>query len=178
MDWISIVVLVFFLVFAAVCVLITLVGLPGTWIMVLTALVVELSDSLWSDEDMWGWTVIGICFGLAVFGEILELASSGLGSKVGGGTRRGMIGAIIGSVVGGIVMTFVLPIPLVGTLVGAVAGAFAGAVIGELSHEHPQEFGHIAKTATGATIGRVLGILGKTGVAAVCWCVFVVSVLL
>ncbi|MBT4531022.1 MAG: DUF456 family protein [Phycisphaerae bacterium] len=175
MDWISIVILVFFVLYASICVLITLVGLPGTWLMVGGALIVTLCNPLWNDEPIWGWVSIGIVFGLAVCGEILETLAAGLGAKAGGGTKRGMVGAIVGSMIGAIVCTFFIPIPLAGTLIGAVVGAFIGALLGELSHKDVASKSELAKSAVGAAIGRVLGILGKTGVAAICWCVLLIA---
>ena len=68
-----------------------------------------------------------------------------------------------------------IPISLVGTLIGAIAGAFVGAILGELSHKEPIAKGELAKSATGAAIGRVLGILGKSGIATICWCVLLVA---
>ncbi len=175
MDWISIVILVFFALYASACVLITLVGLPGTWLMVGGALVVTLCNPLWSDTSIWTWTAIGISLGLAVCGEILETAAAGLGAKAGGGTKRGMVGAILGSMVGAFAATFIIPIPLVGTLTGAIAGAFVGALLGELSHKEIASKGELARSATGAAVGRVLGILGKSGVAAICFCVLLIA---
>ncbi len=175
MDWITVIVIVLFASVAAVCVLLALIGLAGTWIMVAIALGVELLDSYWGDGETWGWTTLGICVGLAVVGEIMEMGAGALGVKVGGGSRRGMIGAIIGGIVGGIALTPFIPIPVMGTLVGAVIGTFCGAVIGEVTHKDPSSIGCVAKSATGATFGRILGVLGKTGVAAVCWCILVIT---
>ncbi len=176
MDWISIVILVLFIVYASVCVLITLVGLPGTWLMVGGALAIAFLNPLWNSETpIWGWTTIGVILGLAVCGEIIETLAAGLGAKAGGGTKRGMVGAILGSIFGALAGTFFIPIPLIGTLIGAVAGAFIGAIIGELTHQNPATKSELAKSATGAAIGRVLGILGKSGIAAICWCVLLVA---
>jgi uncharacterized protein YqgC (DUF456 family) len=175
MDWISIVVLVFFVLYASVCVLITLVGLPGAWMMVGGALVIAMCNPLWNNEPIWSWVTIGIVLGLALCGEIIETLAAGLGAKIGGGTRRGMLGAILGSMLGAFVCTFLIPIPLIGTLIGAIMGAFFGALIGELSHQETTSAGVLAKSASGAAIGRVLGILAKSGVAAICWCVLLIS---
>ena len=164
-----------FALYACACVLITLVGLPGTWLMVGGALVLTLCNPLWSDKPIWGWIAIGIVFGLAVCGEILETAAAGLGAKAGGGTKRGMVGAILGSIIGAVVSTFLIPIPLIGTLIGAIVGAFVGALLGELSHKETAAAGDLAKSAIGAAIGRVMGILGKAGVAAICLCVLLIS---
>ncbi len=175
MDWISIVILVFFALYASACVLITLVGLPGAWLMIAGALVVTLCNPLWNATPIWSWTTIGVVLGLCVFGEILETAAAGLGAKAGGGTKRGMVGAILGSMLGAFIATFAIPIPLVGTLIGAIAGAFVGALLGELTHKEIATKGELAKSATGAAIGRVLGILGKSGIAAVCFCLLLLA---
>ena len=175
MDWITIVTIVLFSLVGAVCILLALLGLAGTWIMLTIAVGIELLDTYWGDGETWGWTTLGICFGLAVVGEIMEMGASALGVKVGGGSKRGMIGAIIGGIAGGIIFTPLIPIPVIGTLIGAVAGTFAGAVIGELTRKDPATVSSVAKSASGATIGRILGVLAKTGVAAVCWCILVVT---
>ncbi|MBC8203166.1 MAG: DUF456 domain-containing protein [Planctomycetes bacterium] len=175
MDWITIIIIVLFALIAAVCVLLALLGLAGTWIMLAIALGIELLDTYWGDGETWGWTTLGVCFGLAIIGEIMEMGAGALGVKVGGGSRRGMVGAIIGGIVGGIALTPLIPIPIIGTLIGAVIGTFAGAVIGECTRKDPATVGGIAKSASGATIGRILGVLGKTGVAAVCWCILVIT---
>ena len=167
MDWMTIIIFSMYMLFAAGCVFVTLVGLPGGWIMVTGAVAIELSDTLWGGDQTWGWLTVGICIGLMVVGEIIELVASGLGSKVSGGSNRAMFGAIVGSVVGAILGTPLIPIPLIGTLIGAV--------LAELTHKEPPEMSQIAKSATGATIGRILGVLGKTGVASIVWCVLLIS---
>ena len=175
MDWISIVILLFFALFASACILITLVGLPGAWLMVAGAIIITLCNPFWNDTQIWSWAIIGAAVGLCVCGEILETAAAGFGAKAGGGTKRGMVGAILGSMIGAFVATFAIPIPLVGTLIGAIVGAFAGALLGELTHKEIATKGELAKSATGAAIGRVMGILGKSGIAAICFCVLLLS---
>ena len=175
MDWITIIVIALFALLASVCVLLALLGLAGTWIMIAIAIGIELLDTYWGDGETWGWTTLGICVGLAIVGEIMEIGASALGVKVGGGSRRGMIGAIMGGIVGGIVLTPFIPIPVIGTLIGAIIGTFSGAVVGEITNNDNATAGGIAKSASGATFGRILGVLGKTGVAAVCWCILVIT---
>jgi hypothetical protein len=175
MDWITVVVIALFAIVAALCVLLALLGLAGTWIMIATAFGIELLDTYWGDGETWGWTTLGVCFGLAIAGEIMEMGAGALGVKVGGGSKRGMVGAIIGGILGGLLLTPIIPIPVIGTLIGAVLGTFIGAVIGEVTQKDPSSMGEVAKSASGATVGRILGVLGKTGVAAVCWCILVVT---
>jgi hypothetical protein len=143
--------------------------------MVAIAICIELFDSSWGDGETWGWTTLGVCVGLAIIGEVMEMGAGALGAKVGGGSRRCMIGAIIGGIVGGLVLTPFIPIPVIGTLIGAVLGTFTGAILGELTDKSPTTAGGLAKSASGATIGRILGVLGKTGIAAVCWCILVIT---
>jgi uncharacterized protein YqgC (DUF456 family) len=175
MDWVSLTIHGGFVAFACLCVLVTIIGLPGTWTMLTAAVVIELCDTFWGGSVTWGWTALGVCLGLCVFGELLELLTSALGVKAGGGSRRGMLGAIIGGIVGGIMLTPFIPIPVIGTLIGAILGTFCGAVIGELTHEEADQNSNVAKSAAGATIGRVVGILAKTGIAIVCWCILVIA---
>jgi len=170
MDWITITIFLLFMLLSAGFVLITLIGLPGGWLMVILAATIEFFSTYWVGVEIWGWHAIGICVGLVILGEIIELIASGIGSKLGGGSTRGMWGAILGSIVGAVFGTFMIPVPLIGTLVGAVSGAFVGTVVAELTHKDPPDFGAITKSATGATIGRILGIFGKTGIAAIIWC--------
>jgi len=77
--------------------------------------------------------------------------------------------AIVGGILGVFVFTpFLFFIPVVGSLVGALIGTFIGAYVGELSAEGASKRGSV-RPATGATIGRVLGTMGKMGTAVVVW---------
>jgi uncharacterized protein len=178
MDWLLYVVAAFFVIAGAACVLLVAINLPGTWIMLALAVLIELLDGLYLTADppvTFGWRVIGVCVALAIIGEILEFISGALGTKYGGGTRRGMIGAIIGGIIGAIVFTPIIPIPLIGTLIGALIGTFAGAAIGEITAEKPQSLRGSIIPASGATLGRILGTVGKAGIAVVMWLVLSVA---
>lgn len=179
MDWLLYLVATFFVFSGAVCVLLVAINLPGTWIMLGLAVVIELLDRLYltTDEPVtFGWRVLGVCLALAIVGEVLEFISGAVGTKVGGGTRRGMTGAIVGGIIGAIVFTPLLPVPLIGTLVGALVGTFAGAMFGEISAEQPRTMRGSILPASGATFGRVLGTAGKVGIAVVMWLVLSVAV--
>ena len=68
---------------------------------------------------------------LAGIGELLELATSALGTRKAGGSRKGALLAVVGSFVGsiaGVILGF--PIPVVGSLVGALLFAGCGAMLG------------------------------------------------
>ena len=73
MDWVSLTIHGGFVAFACLCVLVTIIGLPGTWTMLTAAVVIELCDTFWGGSVTWGWTALGVCLGLCVFGELLEI---------------------------------------------------------------------------------------------------------
>jgi uncharacterized protein YqgC (DUF456 family) len=178
MDWITYLVAALFCLFGALCVLLVVLQLPGTWIMLLTALLIEWADRLYITPDpaiTFGWWVLGVCAALAAIGEVIEFLAGAAGAKRAGATRRGVIGAIVGGVGGGIALTFMLPIPVLGTLIGAVVGSFTGAIVGEVTGATPMTVRGSMRPAVGASIGRVVGTLGKLGIAIVVWLVLSVG---
>jgi uncharacterized protein YqgC (DUF456 family) len=88
------------------------------------------------------------------------------GTRVGGGSSRGVIERSWASVGGS--RCGLIPIPIVGTLVGAAVGTFAGAAIGELTSADAPRSGAL-RAALGATVGRLAGTMGKTLLACAAW---------
>lgn len=182
LEWLQYPVALVFAVLGLACVLLVIIQLPGTWVMLGLALVVEWTDRLYLPADhrqTFDWWVLLGCLGLAVIGEIVEFVAGMVGARKGGSTARGMWGALIGGIVGVFVFTplfVVIPLlgPLLGTFFGAVLGTFVGALIGELSAEHATLDGSM-RPAIGATIGRVIGTTSKVGIAAAMWLVLTVS---
>lgn len=178
MEWQGYVLASFFSLIGFVCVLLIPVGLPGMWIMLGLAAIVELADTLMlpAGQDVtFGWGVLALCGGLGLVGEAVEAGAGAAGTRMGGGTSRGMWGAIAGGFVGAILLTVWLPIPLVGTLVGALVGTFVGAFVGEATGEEsrlrPRR--ENMRAALAATVGRLAGTLGKTAIASVIWVMLV-----
>lgn len=166
-----------FSLFGLVCVLSVAVGLPGTWLLLLVAVLIELSDPLWlpaGDRSTFSWWTLGAVFLIAVLGEVLESAASAIGAKYGGASRRGMIGSLVGALIGGIAGTILILIPVVGSVVGAVLGAAVGASLGEMTVDGTR-LGSTMRPAGGAAIGRLLGTLGKLPCAAAVWVVLAVA---
>lgn len=178
-EWVLWPVAGLFTVLGLVCALIVPIGLPGTWILLALAVIVELIDGLWLGEGAhtFGWLLLGGCAGLALVGEVIETATGAVGTKLGGGSRRGMWGAVLGGMLGAVLLTMLVPIPVVGTLLGALTGTFLGALLGERSRgdrEDPSLKADL-KAATGATVGRVLGTMAKSGIAFSVWLALVVA---
>jgi uncharacterized protein len=138
-----------------------LFNLPGTWLMIIFAVLLEW----WQPGHfMFGWTVLFVVVGLAILGELLEFVLGAAGSRQAGGSTRAAALAIVGSLVGGIMGT-ALPVPIVGTLIGACLGAFAGSLIGDLWAGRPlfPSF----EAGWGAAVGRFWGTMIKLVIGAI-----------
>ena len=178
MEWTGILVALLFTVLGLGCLVLVVIGLPGTWILIGLAAAVELLDHHYLDganPETYGWWAIGACAALALVGEFLETLAGAAGTRAGGGSRRGMVGAMIGGIVGAILFTPLIPIPVLGTLIGALLGTFAGAAIAERSHEEPPDAQDTLKAAGGATLGRLLGTMSKAMIATTVWVVLSVG---
>lgn len=148
------------LVSAIAGVFIAMLTLPGSWLMLLVAILFQ-----WWQPGTFSWWTIGVCIALGMLGEVLEMVASAAGASRAGSSKRGALGSVIGSIAGALLGTVLIPIPLVGTLLGAVAGAAGGAIL--------VERGVIGKTwtesrevAKGAAVGRLWATVAKVGVAA------------
>lgn len=136
-------------------------GLPGTWIMVASAMGYDALVSGSLDRPI-GWVTIGGTAALALVAEVLEFSLSARYTRRYGGSRRAGWGAIIGGMVGAFMG---VPVPIIGSVIGAFAGAFVGALV----LEYTRERNHVSATrvAWGALIGRVVAAAMKVGVGVV-----------
>jgi len=173
-DWIGIVVALCFAVLGIGCLVLVVIGLPGTWLLIGLAFVIEVLDRHYLPGEApvtFGWWTLGSCLALALVGEALEALAGAAGTKAGGGSRRGMVGAMIGGIIGAIVFTPLIPIPVLGTLIGALIGTFLGALVAERTAEKPLGGQAQLRAAGGATVGRLLGTVSKAMIAASVWVV-------
>jgi len=176
MEWMLYIVAVLFLLLGAVCVVLVALQLPGGWIMLALAVLIEFCDGAYLPEERdqtFAWWVLGAVVGCLLLGELLEFIAGVLGAKRGGASRAGMVGSLIGGIVGALSLGGVMSIiPGVGTvlgvLLGALAGTFAGAVIGEIGVARQTMRGSM-KPAIGASIGRIMGTASKLGLSIVVW---------
>ena len=145
-------------VLAAVIVLsliLIVLGLPGLWIMVATAVAYNL---IVPGEPIGWFTILGVGV-LALVAELLEFSLSGRYARKYGGSRRAGWGAIIGGIVGAMVG---FPVPIIGPVIGAFVGSFVGALLAELTGGSGAK--DATKVATGALIGRVVSTVLKIGI--------------
>lgn len=151
-------------------------GLPGTWLMAGTMALVawwRWDEARGADGQMFGIVALAIVFGLAVIGEIAELAAGMAGARRAGASIWGTIGALLGALFGGLAATFVIPLPVIGSLIGACGGAAVGAWLMELGSGRSREAAE--RSAIGAGVGRFQGTLIKLGIAAIMWVVIAVA---
>lgn len=147
--------------FCVLGVLLTAVRLPGTWLLVVTA----LAYAWWTAWQQFSLTMVCILGGIALIGEGIELVASVYAARRAGATRQAGWGAIIGGFLGMLFLSFLVPIPLIGTMVGALVGCFAGALVAEMAMQ--KKLAHGAKVGVFAALGFVLGTATKLALAMV-----------
>jgi uncharacterized protein YqgC (DUF456 family) len=146
------------LILAAVIILslvLIVLGLPGLWIMVASAVVYNMIVP----GDPIGWVSLIAVAVLALVAELLEFTMTGRYARKYGGSRRAGWGAILGGIVGAMVG---FPVPIVGPVIGAFVGSFVGALVAELTGG--ASAGDATRVAKGALIGRVVSTMLKIGI--------------
>ncbi len=147
--------IVFYLVLIAGLVIIPL-GFPGTWVMV----VATLAYLLFGDLNPGGseWFVLVVVALMAGLGELIELGTRIVGSKV----ARVSNGAIVAAIVGGLIGVIVgVPIFLIGSLLGLLFGVFLGAFFYSLVFEKNSIAGALW-VALATTTSQVVALFFKT----------------
>ncbi len=159
----------FLIVVLVACCVLTLIGLPGNWMMVIAVAIYSFLMPVDSPAVL-GWKVLLALVILAVVGEIVELLAAAAGTARAGGSRRSALLALAGSVAGGILGLFIgVPIPIIGSLFAALLfaglGAMVGGILGEMWGGQSLELSW--QVGKAAFQGRLLGTLGKLLVGAV-----------
>ena len=157
-----------------------LFALPGNWLIVALAAIFAFAFPVSAGRGI-HWATVGVGVGLAVVGELVELAAGAAGARQTGASRRAMVLALLGTVVGSVLGAFAaIPIPIVGPIIGAVGGgalgAFAGAYIGETAIGRSTEQSLAA--GKGAMIGRLLGTASKLVIGVMLFVVVAVDALI
>jgi uncharacterized protein len=160
--------------------LLTLLSLPGNWLMVLATATYAFFVPPDSPAGI-SWKVVVATLVMAALGEIIELVAGAAGTAKAGGTRRGALFALAGSILGSILGIFIgLPIPLVGPIFAALLfaclGATAGAMLGEFSAG--RTLATTWQVGKAAFAGRLLGTLAKILLGATMLLVVIAALLL
>src|SRR5579864_6848013 len=96
---------VLFVLLALAALATNLFSLPGNWFIVGLTLLFALFVRQSAGEGM-NWYCVATVVGLAVLGEVIELAAGAAGAAKSGGSRRGMVLAVVGAMIGSIAGTF------------------------------------------------------------------------
>jgi len=143
-------------------------SLPGSWLMIITAILF----ALWQKNIFSIYTIIAAII-FALIGEVLEFFAGAGGAKAAGGGKRAMAAAIFGTIVGAVIGTVFIPVPVFGTLLGSALGAAAAVLIVE--RKAGKELKQSLKTATGAGLGRFVGLGTKFIAGVVIWLIFTIA---
>ncbi|MBM4005352.1 MAG: DUF456 domain-containing protein [Planctomycetes bacterium] len=165
--WLTILAVVLLIAAIAGGIVMTTVGLPGNWVIVLAAAFYAVVVTGNSRLTL-SWYGVGTVTLFAIVGELAELLAGALGVARAGGSRRAITLGLIGSVSGGIAgLVIGVPVPVVGSLIagvlGACLGAFAGAVLGE--RWRGRDYDHSFSVGQAAFWGRMLGTVSKLTVS-------------
>ncbi|MEO1007301.1 MAG: DUF456 domain-containing protein [Planctomycetota bacterium] len=139
-----------------------LIGLPGLWLLTLSALLVNVVGSwlgAWPlGAPLVGWYAFAFILLSTLASDVMDWIAGVLGAKRAGGTRRAMAGAFAGGLVGAI--TGSLVVPIVGTLIGGALGAGLAATLLQRTNAE-QTWRSSAKVGAGASAGWVVAVVFK-----------------
>jgi uncharacterized protein YqgC (DUF456 family) len=150
-------------------VMLTLLQLPGTWLIGAAA-----AGYAWYGQ--WARisvTTVMVLLAIALLAEGVESLTAVWVARRGGASRRAAWYGLIGGIAGALLLSF--PVPIIGTLIGAAVGCFVGALIGELQAGTGAVGG--ARVGMYSAVGRVLGATFKLAASLVMAGVTIVSAL-
>lgn len=157
MEWMHIIGNIALIVVLGSGVLMTLVGMPGNWLILGSGIVYAyLTDFLLID-----YAVLVIAGGLFVLAELVEAVAGLWGAKREKASGQAMGAAWLGTIVGGLWGTALLPV--IGSVAGALAGAFVGALLAEWRKRGDYE--QAKRVAHGVVKGQLIGLSIKVIVA-------------
>lgn len=176
-TFIHILAAIFLLFSLAIGWVLTLVAMPGNWLMFLAAAAYAWLGPQTGLTQL-DWKTVLVLGVLVIVGEIAEFAAGMVGARRAGGSRRAAVFSLIGSLIGAIGGAMIgIPIPILGSaiaaIVGGALGAFGGAAFAE--HTRGERAGHSLKVGQAAFWGRILGTGIKTIIASIIAAVTVIA---
>lgn len=150
-------------------VLMSAVRLPGTWLIVVGALVY----AWWGEWQRVSVSTVLLLAGIALVAEAAEMLMSVLAARRAGGSRRAAWGGLFGGILGMFLLS--IPIPVIGTVIGALLGCFAGALVAELSSGSDLARG--TRVGYFSAMGFAFGSVAKMALAMVISSIILTSVI-
>lgn len=155
------------LVCGVVGILLTVIQLPGIWLIVVAA-----AGYAWlAGPGELPWAIVAVVAAIAALAEMVEFASSAVMARRGGASRRAAWYGLAGGMLGALLLS--VPIPIIGTIAGAVIGCFAAAFVAEMQEGRTLQAG--ARSGAYAAAGRALGSMLKLMAAVVIFSIVSVS---
>lgn len=146
--------------------LLSLVGLPGNWLMVAAAALYAWLGPI-DGSLLLTWQTVIVLVVFATIGEVLEAIAGAWGARRAGGSRRAALYSLLASIAGAILGAAAgIPIPVAGSFIGAIAGGALGAMAGAIFAEYSLggEHRHSWRVGQAAFWGRLLGVGAKVAV--------------
>lgn len=135
---------------------ITMVGLPGNLLILLTALGYGFFEGFVHLDSRF----LILLFGAVLLGEAVEFIAGALGAKREKASLRAMVASTFGGIAGAVMGTAIIPV--IGSIAGAVLGAFGASYLAEYTKTGDSE--QAGRVACGVAIGLLLGTLFKLAV--------------
>ena len=139
-------------------VIMTMIGLPGNIIIVLTGIAYGYYDGF----EHVDYAVLVIIVGVFILSELIEFGAGLIGAKKEKASKRAVVAAFAGTVLGGVWGTALFPI--IGSILGALLGAFVTTAFAEYTKTKNKE--QAKRVAMGVIKGQIFGIIVKTATAA------------
>jgi uncharacterized protein YqgC (DUF456 family) len=149
----TIVTLVILILAMPVGLIAVVLGLPGTWLILLTSVLYSWVTGF---SVITYQMLIGLLV-LAVVAEALEMWSGLWGARRYGGSKKAMLGTLIGGFIGAIILT-----PMLfgfGSVVGAFLGAFVGGFV--VTYLEQRKMSQAMRVGWGGLLGRVFAMVFK-----------------
>lgn len=157
MEYTGLIINVGFIIVLLGGVIMTIIGLPGNTLILLTGLIYGFYEHFENID----YAILVIAFGMYIIAEVIEFVAGLLGAKKEKASKRAMLAPFIGTIIGGIWGTALLPI--IGSLLGALLGAFVSSLFAEYSKT--KDLTQAKRVAKGVLKGQVIAILVKTTAA-------------
>lgn len=138
-------------------VIMTIIGLPGNLIILLTGLLYGYYDHF----DKMDYAILVIVLGIFIIAEIIEFVAGVVGAKKEKASKRAMFATFIGTIVGGIWGTAILPV--LGSLLGALCGAFIATAVAEYSKT--KDLDQAKRVGKSVLKGQIIAIIIKSTAA-------------
>lgn len=137
--------------------LLTVIGLPGNWLIFFAA----LGYGFYYDFTGFTSRLLLLLLGLVLAGEFVEFIAGALGARKQKASTLATIAAFIGGIAGAVAGTAILPV--IGSLLGAFGGAFAASYLAEYLITGNLDQSH--RVAKSVLAGQIAGMAVKMAVA-------------